>query len=174
MHAWNLDEHGRVLLPEMPGGWNLPGGTPKDIKCDWHATLNHEVAEKADVTLRAVFPLGYQEVRPEGGQPYAQLRVAARVDRWLPATPDPDNGQVYPRVWAPLSEAAERLGWGKPGHTQAATAAQFTLTYYGFTAATPVAQGDTAGNAACVIPPGSRQSLGQKRSDPVKEVGTLL
>jgi len=144
VYAWIVDEDARVLLLEMPGGWNLPGGTPEDVDGGWRATLEREVLEEADVVLRDVVPLGYQEVRPGSGAPFAQLRVAARVDRWLPATPDPDNGQVYPRVWVPLGEAAERLGWGEPGRAQEAAAAQVALTVYGFAAAAAVAQGDRA------------------------------
>ena len=94
------------------------------------------------MTVRGVVPLGYQEVRPEAGEPFARLRVAARVEQWLPATPDPDNGLVYPRVWVPLGEAADRLGWGEPGRAQAAAAAQVALTLYGFPGAAPVARGD--------------------------------
>lgn len=146
VYAWIVDQDARVLLLEMPGGWNLPGGTPEDVDRDWQATLEREVLEEADVTVRDVVPLGYQEVRTDAGEAFAQLRVAARVDRWLPSTPDPDNGQVYPRVWVPLSEAAERLGWGAPGRAQAAAAAQVALTLYGFAAAAPVAQGDRSAN----------------------------
>jgi 8-oxo-dGTP pyrophosphatase MutT (NUDIX family) len=126
---------------------NLPGGTPEDFDRDWQATLEREVLEEADVTVRDVVPLGYQEVRPGAGGAFAQLRVAARVDHWLPATPDPDNGQVYPRVWVPLGEAADRLGWGAPGRAQAAAAAQVALTLYGFAAAAPVAQGARAASS---------------------------
>lgn len=43
--------------------------------------LRAPIEAPADRTLRAVIPLGYQKVRPEGGQPYAQLRATARVDR---------------------------------------------------------------------------------------------
>jgi hypothetical protein len=32
VYAWIVDEGGRVLLIDMPGGWNLPGGTPEE--CD--------------------------------------------------------------------------------------------------------------------------------------------
>ncbi|MEZ0095945.1 NUDIX hydrolase [Streptacidiphilus sp. EB129] len=144
VYAWIVDEDARVLLLEMPGGWNLPGGTPEDVDRDWQATLEREVLEEADVAVRDVVPIGYQEVRPDAGEAFAQLRVAARVDRWLPSTPDPDNGLVYPRVWVPLGEAAERLGWGGPGRAQATAAAQVALTLYGFAAAAPVAQGDRA------------------------------
>lgn len=144
VYAWVVNQGARALLLDMPGGWNLPGGTPEHVDCDWRATLDREVLEEADVTLRDVVPLGYQEVRPQGGVPFAQLRVAARVGRWLPATPDPDSGQVYPRVWVPLGEAAERLGWDEPGRAQAAAAAQVALMRYGFAAAAPVAQGDRA------------------------------
>ena len=141
VYAWIVDEAARVLLIEMPGGWNLPGGTPEEHDADWQATLRREVLEEADVTVRDVVPLGYQEVRPDGAEPFAQLRVVARVDQWRQATPDPDNGLVYPRVWVPLGEAADLLGWGDPGRAQAAAAARVAVEVYGFAAAVPVAQG---------------------------------
>jgi 8-oxo-dGTP diphosphatase len=76
----------------MPGGRNLPGGTPEVYDDGWDATLRREVLEEADITLRDVVPLGYQEVRSEDSEPFAQLRVAARVHEWREPTPDPDSG----------------------------------------------------------------------------------
>ncbi|WP_312006232.1 NUDIX hydrolase [Streptomyces sp. B1866] len=144
VYAWILDEAGRVLLIDMPGGWNLPGGTPEDHDADWQATLRREVLEEADVTLSDVVPLGYQEVRADDAEPFAQLRVAARVAEWREATQDPDSGLVYPRVWVPLDRAAGLLGWGEPGRAQAAAAAQVACEVYGFVAAAAVAQGASA------------------------------
>jgi 8-oxo-dGTP pyrophosphatase MutT (NUDIX family) len=140
VYAWIVDEDAQVLLIKMPGGWNLPGGTPEEHDADWQATLRREVLEEADVTVRDVVPLGYQEVCPDGGEPFVQLRVVARVDQWREATPDPDNGWVYPRVWTPMGEAADLLGWGEPGRAQAAAAARVAFEVYGFAAAA-VAQG---------------------------------
>jgi 8-oxo-dGTP pyrophosphatase MutT (NUDIX family) len=144
VYAWIVDEDGRALLIDMPGGWNLPGGTPEEYDAGWEATLHREVLEEADVTVRDVVPLGYQEVRPDGGEPFAQLRVVARVDQWRQATPDPDSGLVYPRVWVPLDQAADLLGWGAPGRAQAAAAAQVAYGVYGFQAARALAQGASA------------------------------
>lgn len=143
VYAWVVDAAGQVLLIGMPGGWNLPGGTPEVCDVGWEATLQREVMEEADVTLRDVVPLGYQEVRSEGGGPFAQLRVAARVDEWREPTPDPDGGLIYPRVWVPLGRAADLLGWGEPGHAQAAAAAQVACDIYGFgfTALAAIAHG---------------------------------
>lgn len=135
VYAWIVDEDGRVLLVDMPGGWNLPGGTPEERDTGWEGTLHREVLEEADVTVRDVVPLGYQEVRADGGEPFVQLRAAARVDQWRQATADPDTGLVYPRVWVPLEEAAGLLGWGAPGAAQAAAAAQVAVEVYGFAAA---------------------------------------
>lgn len=140
VYAWVVDVSGRVLLIDMPGGWNLPGGTPEVCDAGWEATLRREVLEEADVTLRDVVPIGYQEVRADGGDPFVQLRVVARVEQWREATPDPDNGLVYPRVWVPLGRAADLLGWGAPGAAQAAAAARVAVDVYGFAAAA-LAQG---------------------------------
>lgn len=141
VYAWIVDEDARALLIDMPGGWNLPGGTPEPHDASWEATLHREVLEEADVTVRDVVPLGYQEVRAEGAEPFAQLRVVAQVDRWCEATPDPDNGLVYPRVWVPLGQAPGLLDWGEPGRAQAAAAARIAFEVYGFPAAAALAQG---------------------------------
>jgi hypothetical protein len=110
------------------------------------ATLHREVLEEADLTLRQEVPMGYQIVRSQEST-FVQLRVAARVDRLFDSTPDPDNGLVYPRVWTPLGEAAELLGWGAPGHAQAAAAARVAFQVYGFAAAESVAQGASEASA---------------------------
>jgi 8-oxo-dGTP diphosphatase len=141
VYAWVVDEKGHVLLVRMPGGWNLPGGTPDVHDAGWEATLRREVMEEADMTLRDVVPLGYQEVRSEGGGPFAQLRVAARVGEWRESTPDPDGGLIYPRVWVRLGRAADLLGWGEPGRAQAAAAAQVACGIYGFAALAVIAHG---------------------------------
>jgi 8-oxo-dGTP pyrophosphatase MutT (NUDIX family) len=141
VYAWVVNDAGHVLLIKMPGGWNLPGGTPEVWDLGWEATLRREVLEEAGITLRDLVPLGYQEVRPGDAQPYAQLRVAGRLDEWREPTPDPDTGLVYSRVWVPLGHAGGLLGWGEPGHAQAAAAARVASDIYGFTALAAVAQG---------------------------------
>ncbi len=114
VYAWIVDDRGRVLLIEMPGAWNLPGGTPEDTDADWQATVRREALEEADVTLRDLVPLGFQLVSEDQQASIAQLRVVARVDEWLEQTPDPDNGIVYRRAWVPLAAAGQRLRWGRP------------------------------------------------------------
>ena len=141
VYAWVMDPAGRVLLLAMPGGWNLPGGTPERRDADWRETLARELVEEADLTACDVVPLGYQVVREDGGEPFVQLRVAARVAEWRNSTPDPDTGQVYRRVWVPIGAAAELLGWGAPGQAQAVAAAKVAVDVYGFTAAAATAQG---------------------------------
>jgi 8-oxo-dGTP pyrophosphatase MutT (NUDIX family) len=141
VYAWVVNEVGQVLLVGMPGGWNLPGGTPEACDSGWEATLHREVLEEAGMTVRDVVPLGYQEVQPGDGGRFAQVRAAARVCAWRKAGPDPDTGLVYPRVWVPLRLSAGLLGWGKPGLAQAAAAAQVAREIYGFTAVAALAQG---------------------------------
>jgi ADP-ribose pyrophosphatase YjhB (NUDIX family) len=141
VYAWVLDEAGCVLLIRMPDGWNLPGGTPEAHDSGWEATLRREVLEEADVALRDVVPFGYQEVRSGDAAPFAQVRAAARVGEWREATPDPDTGLIYPRVWVPLGQAPGLLGWGAPGRAQAAAAARVGCEVYGFAVLAAIAQG---------------------------------
>ncbi|UGQ15647.1 NUDIX hydrolase [Yinghuangia sp. ASG 101] len=148
MYAWVLDPWARVLLLDVGGGrMNLPGGTPEPFDADWRATLRREVLEEADVTVRDVVWLGFQEVCSDGEPPYAQIRVAARLDRWWPSSPDPDNGRVYARRWVPLGEAAPMLGWGGPGRAQEAAVARVARDIYGMVVAAGIAQGASAASA---------------------------
>ena len=141
VHAWVVDQAGRALLLEMPGGWNLPGGSPEPPDTDWLGTLHRELRAEAAVTVRDVIPLGYQEVHRSGAEPYAQLRAVARVDVWHEQTPDPELGPVRPRVWVPLAQAAVLLNWGEPGRAQAVSSAEVACEAYGFDAAGLLAQG---------------------------------
>jgi 8-oxo-dGTP diphosphatase len=109
--------------------------------------LHREVLEEADITLRDVVPLGYQEVRSDGTARFAQLRAAARVREWRQATPDPDSGLVYPRVWVPPGRAVDLLGWYAAGLAQAAAAAEVARDVYGFATAAFVISGATAHSA---------------------------
>ena len=149
VHAWIVDEPGRALLLEMPGGWRLPGGSPEQQDPDWLATLHRELRQEAAVTVRDVIPLGYQEVHSSGAEPHAQLRVVARVDVWHEQAQGPDRGPVHPRVWVPLDQAAALLNWGEPGRAQAVAVAQVACGRYGFDAAGLLAQG--AGRPAAPV-----------------------
>jgi len=121
--------------------------SPEVHDASWEATLHREVLEEADITLRDVVPLGYQVVRSDDAKPFAQLRVVARVGEWRAPTPDPDGGLVYPRVWVPLGEAADLLGWGEPGRAQAAAAARVGCEVYGVVALAAIVQGASAVSA---------------------------
>ncbi|WP_017609512.1 NUDIX hydrolase [Nocardiopsis xinjiangensis] len=113
-----------VLRDTHIGSWNLPGGTPEEVDGgDRVATLVREVAEEVQVTITDPVYLGYQQVARPGRAPYAQLRMAARLDRLDARAPDPDNGRVHVRCLCPVSEAAELLGWGPPAAPQIKCAA---------------------------------------------------
>ncbi|MFE1781277.1 NUDIX hydrolase, partial [Streptomyces sp. NPDC059506] len=115
VYAWIVDPQGRVLLLDSGGRFNLPGGTPEPCDAGWEATLRREVWEEADVTVRDLVPLGHQEVHGDDGVAFAQMRVAARLERVYPSSPDPDGGQTHARCWVPLGQAAKLLGWGGAG-----------------------------------------------------------
>lgn len=141
VYAWIVDPRGRVLLLDSGGRFNLPGGTPEPCDAGWEATLRREVWEEADVTVRDLVPLGHQEVHGDDGVAFAQMRVAARLERVYPSSPDPDGGQTHARCWVPLGQAAKLLGWGDPGRAQEAAAARVAAETYGVPAAAAAAQG---------------------------------
>lgn len=126
VYGYLFDDLGRLVVhyDEGPGTWNLPGGTPEKADGgDLVATLVREVAEEVQASITNPVYLGYQQVVRPGRAPYAQLRMAARLDRLHARTPDPDSGRVHVRRLCPLGEAVELLGWGSPAEPQIKCAA---------------------------------------------------
>lgn len=126
VYGYVFDDLGRlvVLYDADLGAWNLPGGTPEEAdRGDVVATLVREVAEEVQVTFTDPVYLGYQQVIRPGRAPYAQLRMAARLDRLGERAPDPDSGRVHVRRLCPLDEAVQLLGWGAPAEPQIKCAA---------------------------------------------------
>lgn len=130
VYGYVFDDLGRLVVHYDAdlGAFNLPGGTPEEADGgDVVATLVREVAEEVQITISDPVYLGYQQVVRPGQAPYAQLRMAARLDRLHARAPDPDSGRVHVRRLCPLPEAAKLLGWGSPAEPQikcAAVAAQ--------------------------------------------------
>lgn len=126
VYGYLFDELGRVvLLYDLDlGAWNLPGGSPEeDDGGDRAITLAREVEEEVQVSITNPTYLGYQMVDSADRAPYAQLRMAARLERLGPRTPDPDGGRVHARRLYPFPEAVELLGWGPSAERQFACAA---------------------------------------------------
>lgn len=122
VYGYVFDTRARLVVfyDAAAGVWNLPGGTPEPHRDrDRVATLVREVWEEVQVTIAddPVY-LGYQAVHRPGTEPYAQLRMAARLERLGEREPDPDKGRVHPRRLCPFDEAVELLAWGTPAQAQ--------------------------------------------------------
>lgn len=70
-----------------------------------------------NTTIFSPIYLGYQEVRGDGDcAPYAQVRMACRVDKIGEKLPDPDNGKTYERLLVSPEKAKVLLSWGDIGN----------------------------------------------------------
>jgi 8-oxo-dGTP diphosphatase len=115
VYVFIFDIHGRILVQEDEGHYNLPGGKPNKGET-FVETLTREAAEESQVRFNSAIYLGYQHVR--GEEEFAQVRYAALLDRLLPAAPDPATGRQYRRLWVPPIEVNPLLGWGESGRQQ--------------------------------------------------------
>ena len=84
---------------------------------DQIATLCREFKEEVNTTIFSPIYLGYQEVRGDGDRaPYAQVRMACRVDKIGERLLGPDNGKTYERVLVDPEKAKVLLSWGDIGN----------------------------------------------------------
>ena len=102
--------------------------------------------EEADITLRDVVPLGYQEIHSDGTAPFAQLRVRRHGEGVAAGDAGPrQRPGLPPRMgasWQGLRPA--RLGRAGP---RPAAAAEVAGNVYGFATAAFVISGTTAHSA---------------------------
>jgi 8-oxo-dGTP diphosphatase len=132
----------RVLIQDVGGGkFNLPGGTPEVFDADMTATLVREAMEESQVLVTSAAYLGYQEVRGNGGPPFAQVRMAGLIGRFEPRAPDPDGGRLFRRFMTSLDDAPAVLGWGEPAVAQAAAAARVAAERWRLPVAAPAPAG---------------------------------
>ncbi|RNL86998.1 NUDIX hydrolase [Halostreptopolyspora alba] len=124
VYGYLFDDHGRVVVFQDGPDWGLPGGTPEPTDGGHVATLVREVREEVQVEIVDPVYLGYQEVQRPGVEPYAQLRMAARITRFLAREPDPDTGRVHVRRRCSVAEALALLDWGRATEEQAKAAAR--------------------------------------------------
>lgn len=89
----------------------------KKFDKDQIATLCREFKEEVNTTIFSPIYLGYQEVRGDGDRaPYAQVRMACRVDKIGERLLGPDNGKTYERVLVSPEKAKVLLSWGDIGN----------------------------------------------------------
>lgn len=110
-----------LIIPQQDEKYHLPGGTVEDGET-LEATLHREVWEEANLRISDVELLGLQEVNHHEGEhdafgrsTYHQSRFVCRVKRAERLTVDPDKGYTYERVFVPLNDLNEYLGWGQVG-----------------------------------------------------------
>lgn len=100
--------------------WQIPGGTPEGNET-WEETLNRELIEEADVTIKNAAFLGAQKVEDDiNGVPTLvsyQLRYFGILDQLLDQTIDPDvtKNLIWQRKFVPASEINEYVKWGDLG-----------------------------------------------------------
>ncbi|MEC3891683.1 NUDIX hydrolase [Nocardiopsis sp. LDBS1602] len=138
VYAYVFDARGRVIVLRDNGVWNLPGGTPEpEDGGDRVATLVREVWEEVQVTITDPVHLGYQAVHRPDREPYAQLRMAARLNVLGEREPDPDSGRIHVRRLCPFPEAVELLGWGPSVDGQVKCAAMTAVERWGLPVGAP-------------------------------------
>lgn len=97
--------------------FSLAGGTVEKFDKEQIATLCREFKEEVNTTIFSPIYLGYQEVRGDGDRaPYAQVRMACRVDKIGERLLDPDNGKTYERALVSPEKAKVLLSWGDIGN----------------------------------------------------------
>ncbi|MEK7526203.1 MAG: NUDIX hydrolase [Patescibacteria group bacterium] len=97
-------------------GWQIPGGHPEKGETI-EETLKRELLEEVDVKSKKIKILGVQKVYPKDElEKFSyQLRCVCEVDKLLPQTPDPDNGDTWERKFIPAQEAVNYIKWGLTG-----------------------------------------------------------
>jgi ADP-ribose pyrophosphatase YjhB (NUDIX family) len=106
-----------ICREKEDGEWQIPGGHPEKGE-NVVQTLERELLEEVDVTIKDIIPLGTQEVsfpdNPEKPTIY-QVRCIASLDKLLPQTPDPANGNVWERKFVPAEKVTNYVKWRVSG-----------------------------------------------------------
>ncbi|MBI3430386.1 MAG: NUDIX domain-containing protein [Actinobacteria bacterium] len=119
VYGFIFSTDGRILVLEDEGKFNLPGGKPENNE-SVDETLIRETFEEGQTKIHSRGYLGYQLV--EGIETFAQVRLVASIDHFLPTDKDPSTGRRYWRLLVPPTELNELLGWGESGKRQVASA----------------------------------------------------
>lgn len=111
-----VSENNKVLLyEESDGKYRIPGGHP-NVGEDLSTTLIRESLEEVNTEISDIVYLGFQEVIGDGErQPYAQVRMIAKINKIGELKPDDDNGITYNRLLVNVDEVNNYLKWGIVG-----------------------------------------------------------
>jgi 8-oxo-dGTP pyrophosphatase MutT (NUDIX family) len=89
VYGFIFSADGRVVVLEDEGNFNLPGGKPENVESA-DETLAREALEEVQTKISFREYLGYQLV--EEIETYAQVRLVASIDHFLPGEKDPSTG----------------------------------------------------------------------------------
>lgn len=111
-----VSENNKVLLyEESDGKYRIPGGHP-NVGEDLSTTLIRESLEEVNTEISDIVYLGFQEVIGDGErQPYAQVRMIAKINKIGELKSDDDNGITYNRLLVNVDEVNNYLKWGIVG-----------------------------------------------------------
>ena len=110
-----LDNKRKVLIYEEDGRYRIPGGHPLDDEAI-EETLARECLEEVNTEIENIMYLGYQEVIGDGDkEPYAQVRMIAKIKNMGEERADTDNGKVYKRLLVDLDDVNKYLKWAEVG-----------------------------------------------------------
>ncbi len=123
---------GRVLLRIEDGKYTLTGGHPE--KNEKHTeTLRREYNEEINVTLKNIHYLGYQLVFEDNKEPYAQVRMIAKIHKVGKIRPDIDNGKIYDRKLVCFKNVKKYLNYsGTSGNEMIEDAIKLAHQIYNF------------------------------------------
>lgn len=118
-YGFVFNDKGELLIISSSEGktWSPPGGTPEDYEDSFKETLKREIIEEADVKIKDIVPLGYQEaIYLDNKTPKVnQLRYFARVKEVMPQTIDPAQDKILLRKFIKPEEFNEYANWGEIG-----------------------------------------------------------
>ena len=104
---------GKIMLRVDDGFHGLIGGSPEPGETR-EETLHREVFEEVNCKISNLHYLGYQTVHGDG-EPYAQLRYVAKIDKIGKNRPDLDGGKICERLLVEPEKAGKTLDYGKEG-----------------------------------------------------------
>jgi 8-oxo-dGTP pyrophosphatase MutT (NUDIX family) len=117
-----FNEKGEVLIRKDGEKYSLSGGTPEKGEAPLQ-TLERELIEESDITIKKAIPLGVQKVeylskneQEVEDDIFYQYRYICLIDKLLDQTPDPDNGKTYGRFFVPQNKVFEYIDWRNVGN----------------------------------------------------------
>ena len=133
VYAIAFSDDGNILLRIEDGKYQLTGGHP-DKKETFNETVSREYIEEVNIVIDEIYYLGYLLVDDENGSPnYAQVRMIARIKNIGEIRPDLDNGKIYKRYLANISNVKKYLNYpGDAGNDMLDDAIKLALEKYKF------------------------------------------